>query len=312
LATAVPPSRNHRYLTNTGPALSTRDIANNSSHHRRVVFGESRSGAFACALATDSDESARRSHVEPPGASRRRSLDPHPRGGLFAMRQRSLLGGLLGLLILLSSSAAASPWHLIIVLGLLTLPLLPVTLIGADACFRWGVSAWTIQVPIILLPLIAAAIWLQRERWRGRKRIRTLVVPYVILTFGTNVAAYTWFQVDHSGDHPIAAVLGEHLSPSRLATVTVTATDVQQLLGPPLARGVFSTNDGRLPDAVAKNMRTWNVDPALLLVYRERYHDACRNTMWVTTHYLLLDPASGVFRSHVSLNRDPRPGTFPD
>src|SRR2546422_8353363 len=163
------------------------------------------------------------------GSKPRGSSIPLNRAFPDQMRQGGLLGGILGLLILLSSSVAvASPWRnlttgdqvflsLLLVVYLLSFPLLPHTLIAGDACYRFGVSAWTIQVSIILMALITAAIWLRRERWRGRKRLGALVVLYVILTFGTNVAAYTWFQVDHSGEHRIAVVLGEHLNPSRLA-----------------------------------------------------------------------------------------------
>ena len=68
---------------NPEPAVATREIANNLTAIAEGILAHPTGGAFACALArdcgdsavvTDSDETARRSHAEPPGASRRRRL----------------------------------------------------------------------------------------------------------------------------------------------------------------------------------------------------------------------------------------------
>src|SRR5438093_10426281 len=72
---------------NPEPAVATREIANNLTAIAEGILAHPTGGAFACALATDcgqsalvtnSDETARHSHAEPPGASRRRRLTLAP------------------------------------------------------------------------------------------------------------------------------------------------------------------------------------------------------------------------------------------
>jgi hypothetical protein len=77
----------HPYLTDAGPALSTREIANNLTAIAEGFLAHPTGGAFACtlttdcgesALPTDSDENARGSHPEPPRSLAAAALDPWP------------------------------------------------------------------------------------------------------------------------------------------------------------------------------------------------------------------------------------------